>query len=110
MGSEVLWRCEPAASASVCPEAERQHVAPGAIRPRPPGRQVAPPAPPPLELPAGLGGRLRGRKTQSFIVKSRKNNLGYWDVCVLCTVFHVTVTGGEARRGGEVFLTAGQVM
>ena len=60
MGSEILWRCEPAASASVCREVVRARAAPGATHPRPPGKQVVLLARPPPEPPAGLGGRLGG--------------------------------------------------
>lgn len=60
VGSGVRWRCEPAASASVCQEVVRVHVAPGVTHPRPPGRQVVLLPPPPPEPPAGLGGRLGG--------------------------------------------------
>lgn len=60
MGSGVQWRCEPAASASVCREAVCVHVSPGETHPSPPGRQVALLALPPPEPPAGLGGRLGG--------------------------------------------------
>lgn len=66
MGSGDLWRCEPAASASVCREGACAHAAPGATRPRPPGRQAAPLSPPPPAPPAGPGGRLGGgRQTAS---------------------------------------------
>lgn len=60
VGSGVRWRCAPAASASVCQEAARVHVSPGATHPRPPGRRAAPSARPPPEPPAGPGGRLGG--------------------------------------------------
>lgn len=67
VGSEVRWRCEPAASASVCQEAVCVRVAPGATHPRPPGRQVVLLAPPPPEPPAGLGGRLGGENKTGII-------------------------------------------
>ena len=121
--SGAQWRCEPAASANACRVAARARAAPGATHPRPPGTPAAPWAPPPPGPPAGLGGRLQGedkRQQKSSISLTGKpahiipliRPLG-WNppnIFSLCTVFHVAVTGGEARWGGEAFLTAEQLM
>lgn len=56
VGSEVRWRCGPAAWATASPGAVGRRTAPGATHPVPAGKRA--PAPVPPEPPVGPAGRL----------------------------------------------------
>ena len=104
-------------SASVCREAVSPAcVAPGATRPPPLGRQVALLALPPLEPPAGPGGRLKGEEQTpvkkgwlAFIILLYVTSA----VC-LCLMYRIPCNchwwGSQVRRGGVPHSGGGHVI
>lgn len=118
--SEVRWRCELAASASVCQGAVCARAALGGTRPHPPGRQVVLLALPPPELPVGLEGRLGGEnetlvdKFEVHMCYAIHPSAALNPVYARAFMYHIPCNcrwwGSQARRGGVPRSRAGCVI